>query len=126
MPVQTLCCARWISQIKIKIWIMKLPLIQLFLACFTFAAIGADTNAPAIIPIPQQMTVQEGVFTLQPQTKIQVDSPSKVTGEFLATRTAHRDGLSGQGFHGAKGAGIRNILLTTKGCGPGPWATRGV
>jgi hexosaminidase len=64
---------------------MKFPLWQLFLGCLAFAA-AAETNAPSLIPIPQEMTVQEGVFRLGPATTIQAGPASRETAEFLARR----------------------------------------
>jgi hexosaminidase len=49
----------------------------------TFAARAAE---PSIIPKPASMTVKDGAFALQPDTKILVDRKSKATGEFLAER----------------------------------------
>jgi len=64
---------------------MKSSLIHLFLAFFVFTA-AAQTNAPAIIPLPQHMDVREGAFVLWPETKILVNAAAKDTGKFLADR----------------------------------------
>jgi len=97
---------------------MKLPLAQLFIACFAVAAATAQSNTPAIIPVPQHMTVQEGVFTLWPETKVVVDSSSKATGKFLAARLH-----TGTGYPVKVAAGDAAvpgcILLTTKNANPG-------
>jgi hexosaminidase len=95
---------------------MKLSLASLFLACFGLAA-AADTNAPAIIPIPQQMTVQPGVFTLGPDSKVLADSASQATGEFLAARLRTGTGYPVKVADDAAG-GSGCVLLTTKDADP--------
>ncbi len=96
---------------------MKLPLTQLFLGCFAFAAGAAEMPAPAIIPLPQKMTMQEGVFNLRPDTKILVDSASKDTGKFLAARLRAGTGYPVEVSADLKSTG-GTILLTTKEADP--------
>ena len=64
---------------------MKLYLTQLCLCCCALAASRAATNTPAIIPIPQEMTLQEGVFTLPSTIRIYAASDSSAA-TFLAGR----------------------------------------
>lgn len=64
---------------------MKPILPSLFLFCIAFAAF-AETDKPAIIPIPKEMTMQDGVFHLAAEPQILIDSTSKETGEFLAAK----------------------------------------
>src|ERR1035438_9149057 len=92
---------------------------------FAFLTAPASAATPAIIPLPQQMQVRPGVFTLCPSQsvpgaparatqKILVDGASLQTGQFLAT-TLFKS--TGNQFIVATNGGagpIRNaILLTT-------------
>src|SRR2546423_3464169 len=63
--------------------------------CILVARSVAAARAPSIIPLPQQMQVNSGVFTLCPTlpnstfggqttTKILVDAASQDTGQYLA------------------------------------------
>jgi hexosaminidase len=97
---------------------MRLPLVQLFLGCFAFAAAAAETNAPAIIPIPQEMTVQEGTFTLASKPEVLVDSDSRDTAEFLAARLRTGTGYPVKVTHSSTIIGAGNIWLFTKNADP--------
>jgi hexosaminidase len=87
------------------------------LLCLTAVAVSAaDTNRPAIIPWPQQVTLEAGVFRLTPDTRVYVDSASRKTGKFLTERLrpatgypfkTHTKFFSGGAIKGG-------ILLTTK------------
>jgi len=90
--------------------------IPLFLVLTVFSLSAAAE--PAIIPMPEKMTVREGVFTLGPDTLILVDKKSKATGAFLFER-----------LHAATGFNLRTksagkstkgaIFLTTTGSDAG-------
>ena len=58
----------------------------IFLCQLATTASAAETNGPAIIPLPQKMTLQAGAFKLTPDTRIFVDSASRETGNFLTER----------------------------------------
>jgi len=58
----------------------------LCLSVATASAFAADTNGPAIIPLPQKMELRAGVFRLAPDTRIYVDSASRETEIFLTER----------------------------------------
>src|ERR1700722_14342701 len=99
---------------------MKLFLTCSFLACFALAAGAAETNAPAIIPIPQEMTRGQGIFLLRfdPQKVIGdairvKDSGSKETAEFLAARLRSGTGGSVTITPPLKVTGAGNIWLFT-------------
>ena len=55
--------------------------VSLFFASTLFAA-----NPPAIIPAPQKLEVHDGLFKLEPATRIYVDFPSRETGRYLAEK----------------------------------------
>ena len=90
--------------------------IPLFLVLTVFSLSAAAE--PAIIPMPEKMTVREGAFTLGPDTLILVDKKSKATGAFLFER-----------LHAATGFNLRTksagkstkgaIFLTTTGSDAG-------
>jgi hexosaminidase len=88
-------------------------IVFLSLAATVFAA---DTNSPAIIPLPQKMELRAGAFKLSPDTKIVTDFGSRETGKFLAEPLRKSTGYpvkTGIKFFGAT-AGANSILLTTK------------
>jgi hexosaminidase len=99
--------------------IMKLPLTLLFLSCFTFVAGAEETNVPALIPVPQEISLQGGVFNLGPETKILVDSAAKDTGKFLAARLRRGTGypMIVKVVRHPKGA-IEGIWLSTNDADP--------
>src|SRR5205823_5135094 len=90
----------------------------------------AFAGTPTIIPLPLQMQVRPGVFTLCPTqpianapahatTKILVDLPSQETGQYLAAlllkSTGHKfEVATNSGVGPVKGA----ILLTTASANP--------
>ena len=65
---------------------MKHKTATLFLSLLGASAFAADTNIPALIPLPQSLARHEGVFRLQPKTPILVDPASRDTGQYLAER----------------------------------------
>ncbi|MDR3378634.1 MAG: beta-N-acetylhexosaminidase [Verrucomicrobiae bacterium] len=88
-------------------------------AAAMLAAATLLAGEPALIPQPQQLERQAGVFTLSPQTRIETDRASADTGKFLAARLARATGyhfkvssrLTAETAGGLAGA----ILLTTNG-----------
>ena len=63
--------------------------LRITVALFVFLAAGvfeSHAAAPAIIPPPQKMTVQDGAFTLTADTRIYADSASQPTAKILAER----------------------------------------
>ncbi|MGA2173421.1 MAG: beta-N-acetylhexosaminidase [Verrucomicrobiota bacterium] len=64
------------------------------LAAFFWAAtlLAADTNAPAIVPLPQQMELRSGAFQLSPDTKIFANRASLPTARQLAARLRQSTG----------------------------------
>ncbi len=63
--------------------------------CLTVATVpGADTNGLAIIPWPQTVTMEAGVFMLTPDTRVYVDFASRETGNFLTARLRPSTGYS--------------------------------
>src|SRR3954471_10260687 len=97
----------------------RLIIIALLFSAVTVFAV------PALIPLPQQMQVQAGTFTLCPEqlipgapapapTKILVDGASKETGEYLAMMLFKSTGFR---FEIAMNSGVapvpQAILLTT-------------
>jgi len=107
---------------------MKLRILYSFLSLL---AAATATAAPAIIPLPQQMQVRPGLFTLcaappipgapaQALTKILVDPASTETGQYLAGVLLKSTGnqflvVTNAGSSAVKGT----ILLTTLNALPG-------
>jgi len=79
-------------------------------------AFGADTNLPAIIPLPQQLELRAGVFQLAPGTEIFANFASRQTARQLATRLRQSSGypLKVAVKWGANRAMPNAILLTTR------------
>ena len=92
---------------------------------FVALAITVFAGTPAIIPLPQQMELRPGVFTLCPAqpipgppaqavTKILVDPASQETGQYLATLLLKSTGYQFQVRTNAGGSAVKGaILLTT-------------
>jgi hexosaminidase len=64
-------------------------IIFLSLAVTLFAA---ETNGPAIIPLPQKLELRDGVFNLTADTKIITDFNGRETGNFLVARLCQSTG----------------------------------
>lgn len=83
--------------------------------CLTVArSIAAGVSSPAIIPLPQKMTLHPGVFQLTSDTHICTDAASIKTAQFLAVRlrvvTGYPISIVSAKLDETRG----NILLTTK------------
>jgi hexosaminidase len=95
---------------------IKSSITGIFLCLMAATASAADTNSPAIIPWPQKVTLEAGVFKLTPDTRVYVDSASRETGKFLAERLRRSTGYPlathTKFFSGAAVKG--GILLTIK------------
>jgi hexosaminidase len=68
-------------------------LLCVALAGFSPAPVAAGTNLPAIIPVPQHLQSEEGVFRLTPKTRIHVDAGSETTGRLLAQQLRRATGF---------------------------------
>jgi len=86
--------------------------ILLFLGA---TALAADTNLPAIIPLPQQMELRAGVFRLAPDTKIVANFASRQTARQFAAQLRESTGypLKVSAKWGANRAVPDAILFTT-------------
>jgi Glycosyl hydrolase family 20, domain 2 len=62
-------------------------LLLSLMAATTFAG-----DTPALIPLPQKMECREGVFQLQPKTRVLTDVPANDTGQYLAERLVKATG----------------------------------
>ena len=97
---------------------IKSPTAGIFLgvSLAAISAFGADTNGPAIIPLPQKMELHAGAFKLTPDTRIYVDSASREAEFFLTDRLRKSTGYplkTDTKF--LSSTAIKNgILLTTK------------
>jgi hexosaminidase len=95
---------------------MKVSISQVLVVSF-FISASALAAEPALIPAPQEMQSQEGVFALHSNTKILANAAAKPAAAFLAEHLRHGTGF---GFTvrspGKSTAG--NILLTTEGSEP--------
>ncbi|HEY3852873.1 MAG TPA: beta-N-acetylhexosaminidase [Verrucomicrobiae bacterium] len=91
---------------------MKASISQVLVALFCLAA-TARAVEPAIIPVPQEMKLQDGVFTLRADTKILADGRDRETAMFLAEKLRHGTGLT-LPIRSAVRPSTGGILLTTK------------
>lgn len=57
-----------------------------FIAALAALTAAAEPATPSIIPIPEQMRVQDGAFQLRPDTKILAAGEARATGKVLAER----------------------------------------
>jgi hexosaminidase len=96
----------------------KFPRAGMLLALWaaTAAVSAAGASLPAIIPLPQKMTLSEGAFTLTADTRVYVDLGSRETANFLTAGLRPATGypflLGTQALAGA--ASPDGILLTTQ------------
>jgi hexosaminidase len=101
------------SNMKMK---TKLSIPGVLLCLMAATAWANGTNSLAIIPWPQKVTSESGVFKLTPDTGVYVDSASRQTVGFLTTRLRQSTGYAFKTharFLSGK-AGKGSILLTTK------------
>jgi hexosaminidase len=100
---------------------MKLSLAQLFVGCIACAA-TAETLPPALIPLPREMTVQEGLFHLDKKPVIAIESDAtQATANILAARLYAGTGYTvNLVFPAATTPGVRvqGITLSTRGADP--------
>ena len=95
---------------------MKSLLIVLCLVAATASA--ADANKPAVVPLPQEMTLQPGNFTLTSDTPIWTDRASRMTATFLTARLRSATGFPAR-VKSVPGSGIASgIVLTCKNADP--------
>ena len=66
--------------------IVKFQIVGLALLSLAVTAFAEASNPVSIIPAPQKVTSQEGVFKLQSKSRIITDSASRETGNYLAER----------------------------------------
>ncbi len=89
------------------------------LVCLAAAALlGAEPCAPSIIPLPRQMTVAPGAFSLRLGAIILVDRASAETGRYLADELHRRAAGDFSVRHASPSRAAGNILLTTNGAAP--------
>ncbi len=95
---------------------MKTKIVATIFLFLTVVVFAGNVEAPAIIPLPQKMARQDGVFQLSAGTRIYVDSGSRATANFLTDRLRQSAGyplkISVKSFGSAAIPG--GILLTTK------------
>ena len=65
--------------------LMKVSISQVLVVLFCLAA-SARAAEPAIIPAPQEMKMQDGVFTLRAESQILADGHDRQTAMFLAEK----------------------------------------
>jgi hexosaminidase len=95
---------------------MKKIIAGVLTSLLTFAALAAEINPPAIIPVPEKMDVSPGAFQLTADTRILSDVASRKTAVFLAGRLDASTGfpLNAQWKFFATAPVAGAILLTTK------------
>src|SRR5215469_7788172 len=91
---------------------MKTLVIVLCLVAVTVSTVGASN--PAVIPIPQEMALQPGYFTLTADAVVNSDSASRKTAALLTARLRTSTGFAFRG-HSKEAPGI---VLTCKNADP--------
>lgn len=88
---------------------------SLFILCLVTATVfAAYANEPAIIPLPQEMTLQPGHFTLTPDSDINSDSAARKTAAYLKARLRVSTGFPFK----VHSKGAPGIMLTCKNSDP--------
>src|SRR5665213_1869059 len=95
---------------------MKASISQVLVILFCLAA-SARAAEPAIIPAPQEMKMQDGVFTLNANTQILAGGPDRQTAMLLAEKLRRGTGLM-LPIRSAARPSTGGILLTTKDADP--------
>ncbi len=90
-----------------------IPVVVILLSVDT----SVRAEEPAIIPVPREMKVQSGVFTLRPDTSILAGARDRETAMFLAERLRHGTGLM-LPIRSTTRPVTGNIFLTTKDADP--------
>ena len=93
---------------------MKKLFVGFVVALSTVAAFGAGTNQLALIPLPQSVQQMDGTFTLDAQTRIYADGPSRKTADFVAERLRKSTGFPLKVHWKMFGGTPRNAILFTK------------
>lgn len=65
---------------------MKKFLLGLTIALVAIATFASNVSDPALIPVPRQIKVSDGVFTLNPSARICVTDSARPTAEYLAAQ----------------------------------------
>ena len=91
----------WNCQLRALGWVVSL----------LGGTIGAEAQAPAIIPLPQKMEIQAGSFAAGDRTKILVNTGAEETGRYLAGELRRRAWLDLEVIPGTKAQGAGNIEL---------------
>jgi hexosaminidase len=83
--------------------------------CFLSGSLrAADDGGPALIPLPQQMELRSGVFTLKASAEIGADSTSIGPARFLAARLRRATGYPLEIVPAESAGASASILLTTR------------
>jgi hexosaminidase len=96
---------------------MKASINQVLVVLFCLAA-SAQAAEPALIPAPQEMKLQEGVFVLRSSTGILANAAARPAATFLAEHLRQGTGF-GFSIRSPRKSAAENILLTTDGANPG-------
>ncbi len=95
---------------------MKFKIVGFLFLSLAATAHAASSNTLAVIPLPQQIELRDGVFQLTSGTRIYTDQGSRETAQFLTERLRPSTGLplktSTKSLDGSAIAG--GILLTTR------------
>ena len=114
LSIRASCADSRRSQYSRTMKLQALLLLTSFVAAGAFAA-----GAPALIPLPQKMECREGVFRLEPKTRILTDVPARETGQYLVERLRKATGYDLRTATSTRAQPARGaILLTTKDASP--------
>ena len=100
---------------------MNSQFANILLCLLTTTTLGKAVTAPAVIPLPQEMDVRPGVFTLARTTMIRTDPASTEIGRSLAERIRQATGyrlVTGSNDQFAAATIVDGILLTTNQANP--------
>lgn len=93
---------------------MKPQIAGILFSLLTAVGFAADSNVPAILPLPQKMAVGAGTFKLAPETRICTDAASLATGEYLADQLRQSTGFKCEVIASPKSGAVRGAILITK------------
>jgi hexosaminidase len=98
---------------------MKSKIVGVIVLSLAATAFAVDTQAPALIPLPQEIQRLDGSFMLRKRTRIYTDAGSVETGDFLAQRLRRSTGYPLKLSRTSRAKPIKHgILLTTQNANP--------
>src|SRR5690242_6374890 len=105
---------------KFKVGAVVLALgAGLFFSLETAKLLAHQPQTPALLPLPQKIQTQQGYFSIESSTGLEIDRTSEVAGQLLAERLRTASGFDLPIIRQARPNGLPGIIsLTTESAKP--------